>query len=118
MHECCIREGDLHRLAKKTDEVAATELRRVFAEDVLLLETAFWEAVDKDSETPLLLLQDLPAAATAAASSGNAQKPTGSFGKPLRFVIDQCFLLTIPTMSNLLFLGLCNRSRAGPRHQS
>ena len=31
--------------------------------------------------------------------------------------IDQCVLVTIPTMSNLLFLGLCNRSRAGPHHQ-
>jgi hypothetical protein len=99
MHSCCIREGDLHRLAKKTDEAAATELSRVFAEDVLYLETTFWEVVDKDSETPL------------------GEKPTGSSRQPLLFVIDKCSLVTIPTMSNLLFLGLCNRSRAGPQHQ-
>ena len=65
MHSCCIREGDLHRLAKKTDEVAAKELRRIFAEDVLFLETTFWEVVDKVSETPL------------------GDKPAGSFRKPL-----------------------------------
>ena len=100
MHSCCIREGDLHRLAKKTDEAAATELSRVFAEDVLYLETTFWEVVDKDSETPL------------------GEKPTGSSPETFAFhVIDKCFLVTIPTMSNLLFLGLCNRSRAGPQHQ-